>query len=205
MALIQPRFKTLEEARKDLAKRNSAVSIDLLRAWIARGLLPKHQRVEGLGRGKGVKALYPASIVDLAQRIVEMRKQGIPEAEIRQHLEAQERQFALELVHKYLSFHTILSPEAHARWFQWANEVMVEKVIDWKLTADEKEQRMKGIAANHVREFRLILDAVEARLIQRLGTIDGPLRGTLDELRSEIEAKISEYPREGGDLFRVTG
>lgn len=202
MALPQPRFVTREEIRRSLATNGHKISNASLQALVTKGLLPKHARIEGRGRGKGVQPLYPASAIDLARRILEMRERGLPDEEIREQLDARERELALHLIRKHLDFHRILSPEAHGAWLDWVNN-MVDRIKDWSLTDEEKQQRVRHIAGIHVREFRLILDTIDSRLRDRTDHANGPMKAVLEELKLEIEAKIEEFPIHRSDLFLI--
>lgn len=202
MALPQPHYVTLQEVQKKLASEGHRVKPRTLRTWVARGLLPQHESVKGLGRGLGVRVLYPASVLDRARRIADLRKQGIPENAIREQLKAEELDFARGLVKKYADFHAPLSPAAQSLWLKWF-ERMVERILDWKLTNEEKEERMRFISANHLSEFRLILDTLEYRLRQR-GGLDSRLERLLAEVKSEVEAGVQERWPDLTDQFRIS-
>ena len=193
MKLPQSHYLTLEQIRESLAAQGQKVTYRTLRYWFSLGLLPARVQVRGRGSSQGMVHLYSPMSVERVKQILEMRTQGFSVPQISRELAHADNEAAARLVKTHLDFYRILSPAASGRWMDWA-AYMAQTVREWANTTTEKEERLRRIAGLELRKFRLILDTLEYRLRERLGTLDGPLAETIAALSSDLEREIAKYP-----------
>jgi len=194
LKLPQSHYLTLEQIRESLAAQGQKVTYRTLRYWFSLGLLPARVQVRGRGSSQGMVHLYSPMSVERVKQILEMRTQGFSVPQISRELARIDKEAAVRLVKTHLNIYRPLSPDAHGAWTDWATTYMAETVREWANTPAEKEERLRRIAGLELRKFRLILDTLEYRLRERLGTLDGPLAETIAALSSDLEREIAKYP-----------
>jgi DNA-binding transcriptional MerR regulator len=179
-----PHYVTLEEARALLREQGYYLSVQTLREWLRRGLLP-HSISKRFGKGRP-QHLFSPEIVEQAKQVIHLQDEGHRLREIgfilRQRLEAE----TLALARRYLDLPRLLEYGGHEAWDAWITTQMVERVREWANTPAEKAERLRVIRYRLLEEFAMIVDAVEGFFRER-GKLDGAAAAVIAELRERIK------------------